>query len=163
MYRYTTLVFGYIASPFILNFIVKFHADQFPQDDVTFILKNQMYVDNLIYTSDSSHNLISMFRVAYDRMQLGGFELRSWASNCAAAQSEFIKNGCATKHGCDFEKFLGYSYFPLFDCVRLVQFDESCDNLTKRKMLSNIAKLFDPLGLVLPVTVKGKVLMPQVW
>ena len=36
-------------------------------------------------------------------------------------------------------------------------------NPTKRSILSSLAKIFDPLGFVLPVTVTGKVLMRNLW
>ena len=35
--------------------------------------------------------------------------------------------------------------------------------LTKRKFLSKISKLFDPLGFVTPVVVRAKILMQEVW
>ena len=37
-YRYKTIIFGYNASPFILNFIIKHHANQFPEDKCTDML-----------------------------------------------------------------------------------------------------------------------------
>ena len=35
--------------------------------------------------------------------------------------------------------------------------------LTKRKFLSKIPKLFDPLAFVTPVVVRAKILMQEVW
>ena len=37
------------------------------------------------------------------------------------------------------------------------------DHVTKRKVLSVIASLYDPLGLLLPVLVKGKIIMQILW
>ena len=34
-FRYTTLIFGFNASPFIQNFILKHHAERFPADSWT--------------------------------------------------------------------------------------------------------------------------------
>ena len=56
-YRYTTLIFGFNASPFILNFIIKHHAIKFPQDDCTEMLLHNFYADNLIKTSNSISEL----------------------------------------------------------------------------------------------------------
>ena len=47
-FRYTTLFFGFNASPFILNFIIKHHARIFPANNCTDMLKKNVYVDNLI-------------------------------------------------------------------------------------------------------------------
>ena len=34
---------------------------------------------------------------------------------------------------------------------------------TKRKILSQTSKVFDPLNLALPVTIRGRILMRKVW
>ena len=31
-YRYRTIIFGYTSSPFILHYVMKYHAKQFPKD-----------------------------------------------------------------------------------------------------------------------------------
>ena len=42
-YRYKTIIFGYNSSPFILNYIIKFIADKFPDDDCTQMIKNHFF------------------------------------------------------------------------------------------------------------------------
>ena len=39
-YQYTTIIFGYNSSPFILNYVIKYLADLYPNDDVRDIMKN---------------------------------------------------------------------------------------------------------------------------
>lgn len=39
----------------------------------------------------------------------------------------------------------------------------ACDALTKRKILSQVNSIYDPLGLAGSVTVKAKILMRQLW
>ena len=46
-FRYTTLIFGFNASPFIPNFVLKHHAERFPKDSCTDMLLINFYVDNL--------------------------------------------------------------------------------------------------------------------
>ena len=50
-FRYKTIIFGYNASPLILNFIIKHHAKQFPSDNCSEVLLNNFYVDNLMLTA----------------------------------------------------------------------------------------------------------------
>ena len=48
-FRYIPIIFGFNVGPFILNFIIKHHANRFPADNCTDMLK-KIYVDNLIKT-----------------------------------------------------------------------------------------------------------------
>ena len=34
-YRFTTIIFGFNASPFILNYVIQYHASLFPEDECT--------------------------------------------------------------------------------------------------------------------------------
>ena len=37
----------------------------------------------------------------------------------------------------------------------------ACDDVTRRIMLSNIATMYDPLGLITPIAVRGKILFQE--
>ena len=163
-FRYKTLVFGLAASPFVLNYVIKHHLSQF-QDDVTSdILRNNFYVDNLFFTGNDLRVLETICNVAYNRMAAGGFELRSWFSNNKHLREEFQDKNIGTSHNCHAEKVLGYRYFPETDELSTaVVGDDPSDVITKRTVLSKLSRVFDPLGLVLPVTVKGKVLLRKLW
>ena len=60
-FRYKTIIFGYNASPFILNFIIKHHAKQFPSDYCSEVLLNNFYVDNLMLTANDQDKLLSLY------------------------------------------------------------------------------------------------------
>ena len=59
-FRYITIIFGFNASPFILNFIIKCHAYKFPTNNCTDMLKKNFYVDNLIKKGSSVDAIISI-------------------------------------------------------------------------------------------------------
>ena len=67
-FSYCTLVFGLAASPFILNYIIKFHLEQFSYDHVTRMLQSGFYVDNLQYTGDDVNLMVAMYGEAFSRM-----------------------------------------------------------------------------------------------
>ena len=50
-----------------------------------------------------------------------------------------------------------------FDSLQVVQFQFNASAYTKRAVLAQISKVFDPLGLYLPVSNKGKFLMRDLW
>jgi hypothetical protein len=62
VYRYTSIVFGFVASPFILNYVIKHHVSQMPDDLCSYFLLNNMYVDNLFITGDSPSSLLELYR-----------------------------------------------------------------------------------------------------
>ena len=56
-------------------------------------------------------------------MTEGGFELRSWVSNCPELTARFESDGRQTQHTSDFEKVLGYHYQPKSDAIYIAQLD----------------------------------------
>ena len=67
------------------------------------------------------------------------------------------------EHGCELEKVLGYKYSTLNDTIQLSGSHIDFDVKTKRGILSQTSKVFDPLSICLPVTVRGKVLLRNLW
>ena len=162
-YRYRTIIFGFNASPFILNYVIKHHASQLCDDEFSKILKTNFYVDNLIVTGNSPEFLKNVYSECLDRMKQGGFCLRSWNSNNQELQTIMRKDESLASHGNNYEKVLGLKYFMESDCVQLSDSTLDPSTNTKRSILSQISKVFDPLGLFLPVTTKGKILMRELW
>ena len=61
-FKYTTLIFRYNESPFILNYVLKHHANAFPPDPCTEMLKNNFYVDILTKTSNDAVELENLYK-----------------------------------------------------------------------------------------------------
>ena len=162
-YRYKTIVFGYTSSPFILNYVIKHHADQYPDDYCKNILQNNFYVDNLIVTDNDLDKVKDLYVSCNSRMEEGGFNLRSWNTNCHELKDQMVKDDRYVQHGCTEEKVLGYKYLPDSDMFKLSDFKIDQNSKTKRQILAQISKVFDPLGLFLPVSLRGKLLMREIW
>ena len=162
-FRYKTIIFGFNASPFILNFVIKHHAKSFPSDSCSDILLNNFFVDNLLCTSNSKNELSLYYHELYDRMKQGGFTLRSWTSSDPDLRQEMINNNHYVEHDSPVEKVLGYNYSTQDDFLQLSQLNIKSECCSKRTILSESSKIFDPLGLVLPVTVQSKLLMREIW
>ena len=80
-FRYKNIIFGYVASPFILNYVIKYHVSKFIQDKYSEVLLQHFYVDNMIYSSCCVSEMHEMYENCNERMSKGGFELRSWSTN----------------------------------------------------------------------------------
>ena len=164
IFRYKCVVFGFVTSPFILSSVIRHHIKSFPRDDCSETLLNNIYVDNVFMTGNCQSYLESLYETAYDRMMQGGFELRSWVSNGGSLQAVFERDNRSVDHDSLVEKLLGYAYNPNLDIIQISPncFDFNAFN-TKRSVLSNLAKVFDPLGLITPLISKGKALMRVIW
>ena len=164
IYRYRTIVFGYVSSPFILGQVIKMHLKRYPVDECTEVLSNNLYVDNLFVTGDSPAELQVVCDTACDRMAEGGFELRAWVSNSADLADQFEQDGRAATP-CSSHKLLGYTYSPATDKLSVTPFETNTAGreVTKRSVLSYVSRVFDPTGVTNPITVRSKELLRNIW
>ncbi|XP_065082920.1 uncharacterized protein LOC135705238 [Ochlerotatus camptorhynchus] len=100
----------------------------------------------------------------------GGFNLRKWNSNCkgllAELQSDLIDDRATLELDSSTSpvKTLGLLWEPHSDNFRY--HSPKWDNeavLTKRVVLAEAARLFDPLGLMGPVVVIAKIFLQELW
>ncbi|KAL7633029.1 UNVERIFIED_CONTAM: hypothetical protein RMT77_016605 [Armadillidium vulgare] len=161
-YRYATIIFGLAVSPYILGAVIKHHAKKYPADLCSSLLMNNLYVDNFLYSSSSVEELEDIFRKATSRMSEGGFNLCSWNTNCNELRNVFEEENMLATHQCDEERVLGYLYNTSQDTLGLSDYSLGIVS-TKRQLLSEISKVFDPLSLCLPVTIRGRLLMKMTW
>lgn len=101
----------------------------------------------------------------------GHLSLRKWASIDETAfegiPSEFrtIKSSLNLDEK-DAIKTLGMSWTPTSDCLHFTIDISNLSNSkksTKRNFLSDASKLYDPCGLLSPITIKVKMMMQDVW
>ena len=109
-YRFKSIVFGFTSSPFMLHYVMKHHANTFPDDKLSKILSNNFYVDNLLVTGNEIDEMKELYHLAYERMKAGGFTLRSWNSNSTELRNQMAEDKRLVEHTCDEEKVLGYRY-----------------------------------------------------
>lgn len=125
-----------------------------------------MYMDDSLAGCDTVEEAMVLCREIDVLLRNGGFELGKWASNCSAIQnlmhgdtSQTIEIGES-----DESKILRLRWIKDSDELTIsVQNMQASSSPTKRQILSDIARLYDPNGLIGPVIVKGKILMQNIW
>ena len=162
-YRYKTLTFGLSTSPFILHYVMKKHVSQYVKDKASDILSSNFFVDNLLYTSNSIPEIEDLYKKCYDRMKEGGFVLRSWNSNSSEFREVLKRENKFVEHNSNLEKVLGYKFDFVKDSLFLNVVNYNYSANTKRQILSETSKTFDPFGFCLPVIVRSKLLMREIW
>lgn len=69
---YTTLIFVFIASPFILNVCYPTqHVNKYLKDLGTVMVRDNFYVDNLIKTSNSPEELFYLYKKICEKNNTG--------------------------------------------------------------------------------------------
>ena len=83
--------------------------------------------------------------------------LQSWCTNSAGLQE------VASLDQDEDQKFLGINWNIAGDALSILEVEFECGSLTKRKLLSSLSRVFDPLGLLSPLTIQARVLMRETW
>ena len=114
-----------------------------------------MYVDDLVSGSNTIEEVEVIKQKSIELFRKGGFNLHKWHSNIPSLQSSNTKSeselAYATekfKNTTDLTKILGVPWDKNRDNLSIVvpEFNEKL--ITKRNVLSYIASIYDPLGLI---------------
>jgi len=167
--QFNTLTFGVASSPFLAIRVIKKLADD-ERDSYPLaskILQTHLYVDDLLAGANSVDEARAIRNEIIELLKLGGFAIRQWASNDERLTSDLEATALHTYYTIGKEQHLttlGVTWQALEDKIRYdVRKIKSTDKITKRNILSEIAKIYDPLGLLGPVVMHAKKLMQNVW
>ncbi|GFR31419.1 integrase catalytic domain-containing protein [Trichonephila clavata] len=101
-----------------------------------------------------------------DALQSCGMVLHKWSSNSPellnSPSSSDVEHSFSAESDLSV-KTLGISWKPLQDCFVFKVSIFSKSSFTKREVLSVIARLYDPLGLLGPVLTRAKILLQRLW
>ncbi|XP_044578920.1 uncharacterized protein LOC123261391 [Cotesia glomerata] len=163
------VTFGVSAAPFLairtVNQLADDESHNFPV--ASKILKRDLYVDNLLTGSNSLTEILKLRDEIIQLVRKGGFELRQWASNHRHALDNFDQRtldlDCAINDD-PISKTLGIAWNSLTDeFIYTVKPIDSSRKITKRTILSDIAKIFDPIGILGPIVLAAKTIIQECW
>lgn len=160
-YRFRVVLFGATCSQFLLNATVKKHLSDAVEE--TGKLSRGLYIDNLQVNCDSEDELLQLYWQARRLFSGAHLNLREWVTNSPLLRNHLDVDGTAALVQTE-AKNLGMVWSPSADTLGYPHngYVESMTH-TKRSFLSEVAKLFDPLGLLIPVTIRARLLMQEVW
>ena len=119
---------------------------------------NSLYVDNIISRCDTEESVMEYYTTARAIMQDAKFNLRSWASNSNLLTAEASKENTAVDT--TDVNILGMQWNTVTDTLSLTTrapIPKHTSLVTKREVLRESSGIFDPLGLISPVTIKSKI------
>ena len=158
-FRYCTILFGFVSSSFILNYILSYHASTISDTFIKDLVPDKFYCDNFIYTSDSSEQWSNVQLNVQKELARGGFHLREWNSNCQDVRDSIDPSVSSRE---DNIKILSYLYNTSKNCLQLKLPSLNCTASTKREIPFSVVSLYDPRGLFNPFNVKLKILLREI-
>ena len=161
-YRFQAVLFGATSSPFILNAVLRHHLQQY-QTNVADDVKHNLYVDNIVSGCSSEEAATQYYQQSRQIMKEAKFNLRSWASNSSMLNSLAAQDATADTNTT--VNILGIQWTTQTDLLHLAPTNPTSVNnlVTKREVLQQSCKTFDPIGFATPVTIRAKILIQTLW
>ena len=163
--RFAVVPFVNKSSPFLLNATVKHHLSNFDLDSKTVQeLRHNLYVDDFISGCEDASAAFKMIEEADSIMKQAGMTLSKWTSNSKEVGELLNKSFGDRTLDVNSHKVLGMHWDSSEDCLGFDGVVVSLDLcVTKRVILSVIAQLFDPFGLLTPFIMVAKGLFQTCW
>ncbi|XP_055645196.1 uncharacterized protein LOC129781554 [Toxorhynchites rutilus septentrionalis] len=170
-FELTTVTYGTASAPFLATrCLQQLSIDGESSHPIAAkILRNDFYVDDLITGVDEPEEGKRLVIEMIDLLNTAGFILRKWNSNCESVKTEIPDDlrddrSLIAIDASSTVKTLGLTWDPVNDCFTFsVPLRNESSIITKRIVLSDASKLFDPLGLIGPVIVQAKIFMQKLW
>ena len=171
VYRLRAVTYSLVSATFLAQCTIKQlavdHQTEFPLGAK--VLQEEVYMDDVLSGAHSLDNAKIKRLDIIELLKVGGFPTRKWSSNdtkiinwlsphlLAIDPLEFTDKGT-------FLAVLGILWWPQKDsfCFKL-NCSLTTGSVTKRSVLSSVAKIFDPMGWLPPVMIVAKILMQSLW
>ena len=168
--RMTRVTYGLASSAYhavsCLQAVVSNETDK----DVARAIIEDFYMDDLLSGSSSTQSALSLVDGLVTCLASGGFPLRKWSSNDPDVIAKLPVELRETADECVFRnpdynlKTLGVKWSPNPDVFTFsLSNDANITTFTRRSLLSDTSRLFDPMGWLAPVTIKIKCMLQKTW
>lgn len=169
VYELLTVTYGLASSAFqatmALRQVSEDHQHEYPQ--AARVIKKSTYMDDVIGGAHRIQDACALQKEVSELLQKGCFGTHKWCAN----RPEILQHVEKEFHGTDFElgdtssniiKTLGVVWNPREDWFSFSVVPGNPEATTKRKILSEVAKIYDLLGLVGPVITAAKLILREV-
>lgn len=171
-YEMIRLIFGAVSSPSIAQFIKNYNAKLYETtcEGVSRAIIQQHYVDDYFDAADTPEQAIELITNVIKAQKDAGFKLTKFISNDQSVTNALPEEDRAKAGEDGMVRVLGLSWHLPTDCLT-VKFDlsilkklkNSTEVPSKREVLKAMMSIFDPLGIVQPVTIRLKIIFQDLW
>ncbi|XP_055543704.1 uncharacterized protein LOC129729231 [Wyeomyia smithii] len=168
-YRLCTVTYGTKSAPFLAIEALKQAAREYQTvfPEAARRIEMDTYVDDFLSGAKNIEEARELKNQATEILHSAGFNLRKWTTNCP----ELLCDEADGPESVDVKwvdqpdtvMALGIRWLPQEDVFSFKIFQPVSTVNTKRQLLSDSSKLFDPFGWISPVTIRIKILFQQLW
>jgi hypothetical protein len=169
-YQLKTVTYGTACAPFlatrVLQQLADDEADNFPV--AAQATRTDFYVDDFLSGADNIPDALKLQSQLIQLLLRGGFHLHKWCANVPELLQQIPEDKREKKVQLaenEAIKTLGLTWQPTQDTF-VVSIDRillSLSRITKRSILSDVARLYDPLGIVGPIILTAKIMLQKLW
>ena len=168
--RMTRVTYGVASSSYhSTRALQKSGKTNGPNPNTVIVILNDFWVDDLLSGADTLEEACVFQDDLIETLNKNCLPLRKWSSNEPQLVTRLPKDlqeaGKAYKINDKTHqiKRLGLTWHPLEDHFVYASSSEYISIITKRTLLSDVSKHFDPIGLIAPVLVVAKVIIQSCW
>ncbi|XP_059057830.1 uncharacterized protein LOC131851357 [Achroia grisella] len=163
-YQLNTVTYGTASAPFLATRCLKEIASECKNKKISEIIEHDFYVDDLLTGADTLNEIKSIRTEVTEALASACMPLRKWKSNEPGLVSDELQTSLDLNIGShESNKLLGVDWFAATDELGFVISSVPLIGRTKRDLLSAIARIFDPLGILSPCIVTMKMLLQKLW
>ena len=132
------------------------------------IMKNS-YMDDIPASAESKDVAVKLMRDAETLLAAKNFKIKNWTFSGQKATKDKSKDQMAVQTllrqdiSNELSKVLGMEWDEEEDVIRFKLSSLGEEETTKRTCLSTICRIYDPIGLLAPVTVSAKIILRKIW
>lgn len=166
VYELKTVTYGTASASFIATRCIKQlaieHRDVYPEAAKE--VEESIYMDDVITGASNVEHAIELTRQIDQIIANGAMKLRKFSSNSQELINSIPEEDREpASEDASIIKALGVRWHPNRDTIRFEFKHADRKKITKRSVLSDIAKFYDPEGFMGPVTFKKKCFLKIVW
>ncbi len=156
---FTRILFELAPSRSLLGTCMKIHLSNCP-GTVPQMIQCNVFVDNVVCGVESLEDAVCCYHITKGIFRDASMNLREWHTNDTG-----FCNAIPTSDGSSIHdvKVLRLYRDNVSDTISVRLNIPLCANLTRRIALQQLAFVFDPLGLLSPILIKGKIVLQGIW
>ncbi|XP_047992231.1 uncharacterized protein LOC125230960 isoform X1 [Leguminivora glycinivorella] len=167
-YKLNTVTYGTASAPWLATRTLKQIGIECKDELARETILHDFYVDDYITGHDDEQTLIHTCQNVIHELEPAHFHLRKWRSNKPSILTQITNENnnddeLLNLNDDDYAKTLGLLWACKRDTLLFSLPNITQQAKTKRTILSTIAQVFDPLGLINPCMLQAKLILQSLW